>query len=31
IFGNQIFYFVVAGILLLGCLLLALGGRKEAH
>lgn len=31
IFGNKIFYFVVAGILLLGCLLLALGGRKEAH
>ncbi|EAE4444308.1 MFS transporter [Listeria monocytogenes] len=30
IFGNQIFYFVVAGILVLGCLLLIFGARKDA-
>ncbi|EHK2559853.1 TPA: MFS transporter [Listeria monocytogenes] len=30
IFGNQIFYFVVAGILVLGCLLLVFGARKDA-
>ncbi|HAC0645391.1 TPA_asm: MFS transporter [Listeria monocytogenes] len=30
IFGNQIFYFAVAGILLLGCLLLVFGARKDA-
>lgn len=29
IFGNQIFYFVVAGILVLGCFLLAFGSHKE--
>lgn len=29
VFGNQIFYFVVAGLLLIGCLLLALGAHKE--
>ncbi|EAC2627299.1 MFS transporter [Listeria monocytogenes] len=29
IFGNQIFYFVVAGILVLGCLLLVFGARKD--
>ncbi|MBC1444826.1 MFS transporter [Listeria seeligeri] len=28
IFGNQIFYFVVAGILVIGCLLLAFGEKK---
>ncbi len=28
IFGNQIFYFVVAGILVIGCLLLAFGEQK---
>ncbi|EAF5833215.1 MFS transporter [Listeria monocytogenes] len=30
IFGNQIFYFAVAGILVLGCLLLVFGARKDA-
>ncbi|MBC1990932.1 MFS transporter [Listeria seeligeri] len=28
VFGNQIFYFVVAGILVIGCLLLAFGEKK---